>query len=105
MLSRRAESRKESTLIKEIWENVTAEEISDGKYVIKHKYKYRHDVSKVFPPWKSNIIEARKQAKKVIYKAKLGITGYLIPIVNRPHSGSSLTQVLSTVGPPSVLNK
>ena len=31
---------------------------------------YRHDVSEVFPPWKSNIIEARIQAKKVIYKAK-----------------------------------
>ena len=70
VLSRRAESRKESALIKEIWENVEAEEIGDRKFVIKHTYKYRHDVSEVFPPWKSNIIEARKQAKKVIHKAK-----------------------------------
>ena len=70
ILSRRAESRKESTLIKEIWENVNAEETSDGKFVIKHTYVYRHDVSEVFPPWKSNIIEARKLAKKVIYKAR-----------------------------------
>ena len=39
VLSRRAESRKESALIKEIWENVEAEEAGDGKYVIKHTYK------------------------------------------------------------------
>ena len=47
-----------------------AEEVGDGKFVIKHTYKYRHDVSEVFPPWKSNVIEARKQAKKVIHKAR-----------------------------------
>ena len=63
-------SRKSSAVINEIWENVEAEEADDGKYVIKHTYKYRHDVSEVFPPWRYNIIEAQKQAKKVIYKAK-----------------------------------
>ena len=64
------ESQKESTLIREIWENVNAEEKPDGKYVIKHTYVHRHDVADTFPPWKSNIIEATKQAKKVILKAK-----------------------------------
>ena len=67
VLSRRIENRRESALIKEIWNNVEAEDVGDGKFVIKHTYKYRHDVSEVFPPWKSNIIEARKQVKKVIH--------------------------------------
>ena len=43
---------KQEDIIKEIWENVEAEEIGERKFVIKHTYKYRHDVSEVFPPWK-----------------------------------------------------
>ena len=38
--------------------------------MIKHTYLHRHDVAETFPPWRSNIKEARKQAKKVIFKAK-----------------------------------
>ena len=64
------ESQRESTLIKEIWDNVNAEEGPDGRYVIKHTYVHRHDVAETFPPWRSNIKEARKQAKRVILKAK-----------------------------------
>ena len=40
------ESQKESTLIREIWENVNAEEKSDGKYVIKYTYVHRHNLQK-----------------------------------------------------------
>ena len=70
ILSRRMESQKETTLIKEVWDNVNAEEGPDGRYVIKHAYVHRHNVAETFPPWRSNIREARKQAKKVIFKAK-----------------------------------
>ena len=38
--------------------------------MIKHTYVHRHDVAETFPPWKSNIKEVGKQAKKVIFKAK-----------------------------------
>ena len=46
------ENRKESALIKEIWNNVEAKDMGDDKFVIKHSYKYRHDVFEVFPPWR-----------------------------------------------------
>ena len=70
ILSRRMESQRESTLIKEIWHNVNAKEGPDGRCLIKHTYVHRHDVAETFPPWRSNIKEARKQAKRVIFKAK-----------------------------------
>ena len=64
------ESQRESTLIKEIWDNINTEECPDGKYVIKHTYVHRHDIAETFPPWRSNVGEARNQAKRVIFKAK-----------------------------------
>ena len=62
------ESQRESTLIKEIWDNVNTEECPDGKYVIKHTYVHRHDIAETVSPWRLNVGEARN--KIVIFKAK-----------------------------------
>ena len=70
ILSRHQENHKENTLIREIWDSVTSEEGCDGRYVIKHTYVHRHNIQDTFPPWRSNVGEARSQAKRVIYKAK-----------------------------------
>ena len=70
ILSRRQESHKERTLNKEIWDSVNREECPDGRYVIKHTYVHRHNIAETFPPWKSNVGEARNQAKCVIFKVK-----------------------------------
>ena len=59
-------SHKENTLIREIWDSVTSEEGSDGRQVIKHTYVHRHNIQDTFPPWRSNVGEARSQAKRVI---------------------------------------
>ena len=59
ILSRRMESQRESTLIKKIWDIVSTEECPDGRYAIKHAYVHRHDIAETFPPWRSNVREAR----------------------------------------------
>ena len=57
-------------LIREIWDSLNSEERPDGRHVIKHTYVHRHNIQDTFPPWRSNVEEARNQAKRVIFKAK-----------------------------------
>ena len=69
-LSRRQESNRESALIKDIWSNIQAEPGPNGKKIIRHSYIHRHDVNETFPPWWSNVAEARAHAMKVINKTR-----------------------------------
>ena len=57
-------------MIREIWDSLNSEERPDGRHVIKHTYVHRHNIQDTFPPWRSNVGEARNQAKRVIFKAK-----------------------------------
>ena len=68
ILSKRQESNRENKLICSIWENVKAEPGPDGKKRIRHSYLHPHDIAETFPPWRSNVKEARIHAKKVINK-------------------------------------
>ena len=49
---------------------MTSEEGPNGRQVIKHSYVHRHNIQDTFPPWRSNVGEARSHAKRVIYKAR-----------------------------------
>ena len=65
----RQNNKKESKIIQQTWDAVTAQEVSPDKFVIVHNYQYRHDPAITYEPSKSNLAEAMGHSKKVVRKA------------------------------------
>ena len=57
-------------MIKKIWNNITAKETANGKYLITHNYIYRNEIKDIYAPEKSNIIEAKCHSKKIIQRCE-----------------------------------
>ena len=67
----RLENKKQCKVITDVWDNITAEPhpSEKDKFVIMHKYCYRHPIHIMYAPCYSNIQEASAHSKKMVTRA------------------------------------
>ena len=69
VLVNKANHKHQSKLMINLWDNIQAEPIEDGKFRIYHTYSYRNDVDVTYHPSKSNIIEAAGHSRRTVKRA------------------------------------